>query len=134
MGFGSARPAGFSERVDRFAGSQCNEGSSNETGVEIANQIAASQLPALSIYGRLLLLRQAPTARVAAPERLAAMLAVRRGWAKREELAPDVIEDLYRRVVAYFIERELGHWRGTAGDRRAPLLRKRVPAARWVTP
>jgi hypothetical protein len=37
--------------------------SPKETGLEIANQIAASQLPALSIYGRLLLLGQAPAAR-----------------------------------------------------------------------
>jgi hypothetical protein len=37
--------------------------SPNETGLEMANQIAASKLPALSIYGRLLLLGQAPTAR-----------------------------------------------------------------------
>ena len=28
-----------------------------------------------------------------------------------EGLDPGVIEDLYRRLVAYFIERELGHWR-----------------------
>ena len=39
------------------------EGSPNETGLEIANQIAASKLPALSIYGRLLLLGQAPPTR-----------------------------------------------------------------------
>src|SRR5689334_18698924 len=32
-------------------------------------------------------------AHVAAPERLAAMMAVRRGWAEREGLAPDVIEE-----------------------------------------
>jgi isochorismate pyruvate lyase len=56
-------------------------------------------------------------AHVAAPERMAAMLAVRRGWAEREGLDPDVIEDIYRRLVTYFIERELGHWRGT-GDSR----------------
>lgn len=37
--------------------------SPNETGLEMANQIAASKLPALSIYGRLLLLGQVPTAR-----------------------------------------------------------------------
>ena len=56
-------------------------------------------------------------AHVAAPDRLAAMLAVRRSWAEREGLDADVIEDIYRRLVAYFIERELGHWRGT-GDNK----------------
>ena len=50
-------------------------------------------------------------AHVAAPERQAAMLAVRRKWAEREGLDPGVIEDVYRRQVAYFIERELAHWR-----------------------
>ena len=54
---------------------------------------------------------------VAAPDRQAAMMKVRRGWAEREGLSADVIEDVSRRLVAYFIERELGHWRGT-GDNR----------------
>jgi isochorismate pyruvate lyase len=50
-------------------------------------------------------------AHVAAPDRLATMLAERRQWAEREGLDPGVIEDIYRRLVAYFIERELGHWK-----------------------
>jgi isochorismate pyruvate lyase len=50
-------------------------------------------------------------AHVAAPERLAAMIAVRRQWAEREGLSADVIEDIYRRLVAYFIEREMEEWR-----------------------
>jgi len=49
---------------------------------------------------------------VAAPERLAAMLAVRRQWAEREGLDPDAIEEIFRRLVAYFIQRELDEWRG----------------------
>jgi isochorismate pyruvate lyase len=48
---------------------------------------------------------------VAAPERQAAMMAVRRAWAEREGLSADVIEDVYRRLVAYFVERELEEWR-----------------------
>ena len=48
---------------------------------------------------------------VAAPERLAAMLARRRQWAEREGLAPDMIEDMFRRLVAWFIQRELEEWR-----------------------
>ena len=50
-------------------------------------------------------------AHVAAPERLAAMMAVRREWAEREGLDPGLIEDLYRRLVAWFVQRELEHWR-----------------------
>jgi isochorismate pyruvate lyase len=48
---------------------------------------------------------------VAAPDRQKAMLAVRREWAEREGLDPALIEDLYRRLVAWFIDRELEHWR-----------------------
>jgi isochorismate pyruvate lyase len=48
---------------------------------------------------------------VAEPDRQAAMLAVRRQWAEREGLDPEIIEDLYRRLVAWFIQRELDHWR-----------------------
>jgi isochorismate pyruvate lyase len=47
---------------------------------------------------------------VAAPERQAAMLHVRRQWAEREGLDPDFVEKLYRDLVAYFISRELEHW------------------------
>jgi isochorismate pyruvate lyase len=47
---------------------------------------------------------------VAAPERFAAMLQVRRVWAERAGLSADVIEKIYRELVAYFIEREKAHW------------------------
>jgi isochorismate pyruvate lyase len=50
-------------------------------------------------------------AHVAAPERQAAMLEVRRQWAEREGLDPALIEDLYRRLVAWFMQQELEHWR-----------------------
>src|SRR5437764_858493 len=48
---------------------------------------------------------------VAAPDRQAAMMRTRREWAAEAGLDPDVIEDVYRRLVAYFIQRELDHWR-----------------------
>ncbi|HEY1342548.1 MAG TPA: isochorismate lyase [Bryobacteraceae bacterium] len=50
-------------------------------------------------------------AAVAAPDRQAAMIEVRRRWAEREDLDPDVIEKLYRELVAYFIAREMEHWK-----------------------
>jgi len=50
---------------------------------------------------------------VAAPDRFAAMLQVRRGWAVREGLDPDFVERLYRDLVAYFIGREMEHWKST---------------------
>ena len=48
---------------------------------------------------------------VAAPERFAAMLDVRRAWAEREGLSADVVEKIYRLLVEYFIARETEHWR-----------------------
>lgn len=48
---------------------------------------------------------------IAAPERFAAMLQARRAWAEREGLSPDVIENIYRELVRYFIDREKEHWR-----------------------
>jgi isochorismate pyruvate lyase len=51
-------------------------------------------------------------AAVTAPERQAAMMKVRRQWATREGLDADFIEDMYRRLVAYFVSRQLQHWKG----------------------
>ena len=51
---------------------------------------------------------------MAAPERQPPMLQVRRAWAEREGLSADVIEEVYRRLVAYFIEREMEEWRETS--------------------
>ncbi len=50
---------------------------------------------------------------VAAPDRFAAMLQVRRQWATREDLSPDVIEAIYRELVRYFIAEEKEHWRNS---------------------
>ncbi|NEO85637.1 MAG: isochorismate lyase [Spirulina sp. SIO3F2] len=47
---------------------------------------------------------------VKAPERLQAMLQQRRVWAEAEGLDPDVIENLYRDLVNYFISAELKKW------------------------
>ena len=50
-------------------------------------------------------------AHVAAPDRQTAMLQVRRAVGGARGLSPDVIEEVYRRLVAYFIEREMEEWR-----------------------
>ena len=50
---------------------------------------------------------------VAAPDRQRTMLEVRRAWAEREGISADVIEEIYRSLVAYFIEREMAEWRKT---------------------
>ena len=48
---------------------------------------------------------------VAAPERQAAMFRARREWAVEQDLDPDFIENLYRELIAYFIQREREHWK-----------------------
>ncbi|HEX2740848.1 MAG TPA: isochorismate lyase [Rubrobacter sp.] len=48
---------------------------------------------------------------VRAPERQQAMLADRRLWAEEAGLDPDVIEEIYRTLVSYFVDREMQHWR-----------------------
>ena len=55
-------------------------------------------------------------AAVRAPERFAAMLAQRRDWAEQQGLSPDVIEQLYRDLVAYFIAEEMRHWQAGQGE------------------
>ena len=48
---------------------------------------------------------------VRAPERQQAMLRERRRWAIEEELDPDVIEEIYRTLISYFVHREMEQWR-----------------------
>jgi isochorismate pyruvate lyase len=48
---------------------------------------------------------------VAAPERQEAVFRTRREWAREEDLDPDVIERVYRELIAYYIEREREHWK-----------------------
>ena len=48
---------------------------------------------------------------VKAPERFKSMLEQRRIWAAQENLNPDVIENIYRDLVKYFINEELADWK-----------------------
>ena len=49
-------------------------------------------------------------ANVAAPERVAAVLKTRREWAEAAGLSGDVIEGLYRELVAYSVSEEHKRW------------------------
>ena len=48
---------------------------------------------------------------VKAPDRVKSMLEVRKSWAKREGLNPEVIEQIYKTLVSYFINEEMKHWK-----------------------
>lgn len=50
------------------------------------------------------------SANVAAPERVAAVLKTRRQWAEAKGLSGDVIEGLYRDLVAYSVSEEHKQW------------------------
>lgn len=50
-------------------------------------------------------------ASVRSPERFQAMLQQRREWAQESGLNPDVVENLYRDLVNYYIEEELKHYK-----------------------
>ena len=50
------------------------------------------------------------SANVAAPERVAAVLKTRREWAEAAGLSGDVIEGLYRDLVAYSVSEEHKEW------------------------
>ena len=50
-------------------------------------------------------------ASVRSPDRFQAMLQQRREWAQESGLNPDVVENLYRDLVSYYIEEELKHYK-----------------------
>lgn len=50
-------------------------------------------------------------ASVRAPDRFQAMLQQRREWAQESGLNPDVVENIYRDLVSYYIEEELKHYK-----------------------
>ncbi|TAF30085.1 MAG: isochorismate-pyruvate lyase [Oscillatoriales cyanobacterium] len=50
-------------------------------------------------------------ASVRAPDRFQAMLQQRREWALESGLNPDVVENIYRDLVNYYIEEELKHYK-----------------------
>jgi len=56
---------------------------------------------------------------VHAPERVASMVEQRRRWAEQEGLNPDVIERMFRDLVAYFTAAELSHYQDAGNGNRS---------------
>jgi isochorismate pyruvate lyase len=56
-------------------------------------------------------------ASIPAPERVAAMLPVRRAWAEENGLSPDFIVPLFSQIIQWFIQQQIQHWNMTAGAR-----------------
>lgn len=55
---------------------------------------------------------------VHAGERVKAMILQRRQWAQEENLDPDMIEQVYRRLVAYFVNREMQEFSRQQGEKK----------------
>jgi len=53
---------------------------------------------------------------VKAQSRFDAMLKERRAWAEEQGLSSDLIEKIYRDLVAWFISEEMKHWEETQPD------------------
>ncbi len=62
---------------------------------------------------------------VAAPERFAAMLTVRKEWAEAAGLDPDMVEELYRNMVTRFIAEE----KTTGGRRNSQSHLRTIPSS-----
>ncbi len=48
---------------------------------------------------------------VRATDRVEAMLKTRKTWAEEENIHPEIIEKIYRDLVAYFVAEELHNWK-----------------------
>lgn len=53
---------------------------------------------------------KADETQIAAPARVQAMLQARRRWAQDQDLSPDLVEALFRELVAHFTHEEKIHW------------------------
>ena len=95
----------------------CNSLSDVRSAIDHVDEQIVALLGLRADYVRSAARFKSSEADVAAPDRLAAMLQVRRDWAQREKLDPDFVESLYRAVVTYFIGREMEHWKaGLRGE------------------
>ncbi|ADY53395.1 Chorismate mutase, type II [Pseudopedobacter saltans DSM 12145] len=48
---------------------------------------------------------------VRAADRVETMLKIRKIWAAEENISPEIIEKIYRDLVAYFVAEELHNWK-----------------------
>jgi isochorismate pyruvate lyase len=91
----------------------CNSLEEVRAGIDHLDEQIVGLLGQRALYVRAAAAFKSSAADVAAPDRFAAMLQVRRQWAAREGLDPDFLEQLYRHIVAHFTSRELEHWNRT---------------------
>lgn len=54
-------------------------------------------------------------ASIPAPERVAAMLPQRRRWAESANLDGDFVQELYHRIIHWYIQQQVSYWRAQRG-------------------
>ncbi len=85
---------------------QCSNLDEIRTGMDAVDREIVALLSRRVAYVRAAAAFKTSSANVAAPERVAAVLKTRRQWAEAAGLSGDVVEGLYRDLVAYCVSEE----------------------------
>jgi len=89
---------------------QCSNLDDIRAGMDAIDQEIVALIARRVAYVRAAAAFKTSSANVAAPERVAAVLKTRRQWAEAKGLSGDVIEGLYRDLVAYCVSEEHKQW------------------------
>ena len=81
-------------------------------GIDALDRELVAMIGRRSRYVRAAAAFKKDEAAVRAPERQRAMIEERRRWAEEEDLSPEVIEALFRRLISYFVDREMEDRKG----------------------
>ena len=89
---------------------QCSNLDEIRAGMDAIDQEIVALISSRVAYVRAAAAFKTSSANVAAPERVAAVLKTRRLWAETKGLNGDVVEGLYRDLVAYCVSEEHKQW------------------------
>src|SRR6185503_2010781 len=89
---------------------RCNSLDEIRVGMDAIDRQIVSLIANRVAYVRAAAKFKTSSANVAAPDRVAAVLKTRRDWAEAKGLSGDVLESLYRDLVAYCVSEEHKQW------------------------
>ena len=89
---------------------QCGNLDQIRVGMDAIDRQIVDLIASRVAYVRAAAAFKTSSANVAAPDRVAAVLRTRREWAEAKGLNGDVIEGLYRDLVAYSVSEEHKQW------------------------
>jgi isochorismate pyruvate lyase len=95
---------------DQIAPEQCASLDEIRAGMDAVDREIVNLIARRVEYVRAAAKFKTNSANVAAPERVAAVLKTRREWAEAAGLSGDVVEGLYRDLVAYSVSEEHKRW------------------------